>query len=345
MTTVAKPKTRNQTFECFKLLASVFVVFIHVKFPDRLGELMTCLARFAVPLFFAISGYYSYQTKSSRLAKRIVHILALNLLGSGIYLAWSVFSGFYLGNDVSELFWPKIYHIVRWILMGKDPYGGHLWFLPSLALAYGILWVYTRFYEDDSVNYRPLYTVSSLLMLVLLTCFELFPATEVSVPRVAFRNGFFFALPFLSLGIFLREHTERLFRAFCLTERKLLGIFLGALAFSVLEWYGIGNCEIYLGSMIAVPAVVLLCAGHPTISEGALASRILSRLGSVSTGVYLLHMVVREAYTPFVRWRIAGLLNHTEPYFEPIVVALLSILASVLFVLCRDLAAGIVKKK
>lgn len=345
MTTAATSKTRNQTFECFKLLASVFVVFIHVKFPGTMGEAMTCLARFAVPLFFTVSGYYSFQTGPDRLARRMVRLLTLNALGIVLYFVWYGFAMVYLGTGLPEMLWPRTYHVVRWLLMGVDPYWGHLWFLPSLALGYGILWGYTRFWGDARVDYRPVYTVSALLLLLMPACFEFFPAAQVSVPKFAFRNGLFFALPFLCLGIFLREYRDRILRAFCLTGKKLVWIILGAMAFSLLEWHGIGGCEIYLGTMIAVPAMVLLGSLRPTLTRSPLASGILSRLGAVSTGVYLLHLIVAEAYTPFVRWRVAGIAGDLEPWINPVVVAFLSILAGAFCIGCRDLVIRLRKKK
>lgn len=345
MVAMVQPKTRNQTFECMKLLASMFVVFIHFKFPGRLGELMTCLARFAVPLFFSISGYYSYRTKSSCLMRRILHLLMLNGFGILIYFAWNAFSMLYLGTDVPETTWLRTYHISLWLTMGVDPYWGYLWFLPSLALAYGILWGYTRLYEDHPSDFRPIYTAGFILMILLLTYAEFYPANNSAVHYFTYRNGFFFALPFLALGMFLRERQEQIVRAFGLTPKKLVWMILGTMAISVVEWHGIGACEIYLGTMLAVPALVLLAAIHPTITNRPVAARMLSVLGPVSAGVYLLHMAVIKAYIPFVRWRIVRIVGNLEPYCSPIVVALLSILASAFCVWCWALIRSVLKRK
>ena len=52
---------KNNTLELLKLFASYMVVFIHVLFYGNLGDAVDALARFAVPFFFLVSGYYSYQ--------------------------------------------------------------------------------------------------------------------------------------------------------------------------------------------------------------------------------------------------------------------------------------------
>ena len=71
------PIRRNEAMELFKLLASVLVVFIHVKFPGTVGSVTVSLARLAVPVFLAISGWFSFGTKPERLLKRLGHILVL----------------------------------------------------------------------------------------------------------------------------------------------------------------------------------------------------------------------------------------------------------------------------
>lgn len=348
MQTQTLKTARNQTMECLKLLAAVFVVFIHIKFPGRLGELMTCLARFAVPLFFTISGYFTYQAKSSRLGKRILHILKLQLLGLVVYFGWKSFLTLWTGGDLPEFLRfaiPDTYRLSRWIVVSIDPYWGHLWFLPALALSYGILWGYLRFFEEKTVDYRPLYLVSTLLMILQLTFGEFFPAAGMELPIYIYRNAFFCGLPFLTLGIFLREYRERIQKAFRLTEKKLVLIIFASMAFSAMEWHGIGTCEMYTGTVLAVAAMVLLAGSQPTVSRHPLAARVIARLGSVSTGVYLLHMAVMEAYTSFIRWRMELVLFDKEPYFSPIFIALISIIASAFCVWGWELVKRIFKKK
>ena len=50
---------RNTTLELMKLLASYAVVFIHVLFYGRFGIIVDAIARFAVPFFFLVSGFFS----------------------------------------------------------------------------------------------------------------------------------------------------------------------------------------------------------------------------------------------------------------------------------------------
>ena len=56
---------QNYKLDLFKCIAAYCVVLIHVPFPGMVGNAANCLARFAVPLFFLVSGYYS-RGRSSR---------------------------------------------------------------------------------------------------------------------------------------------------------------------------------------------------------------------------------------------------------------------------------------
>lgn len=53
-----KPRSRIQSLECFRLIASMLVVFIHCEGSGEFGSIMNCLARVAVPFFFIVSGYF-----------------------------------------------------------------------------------------------------------------------------------------------------------------------------------------------------------------------------------------------------------------------------------------------
>lgn len=76
-TPVTTKLQRNQTLECCRILAAVFVVFLHVPFPGTVGKTVNCLARLAVPLFFAISGWFSYGAEGRKLLRRMGRILLL----------------------------------------------------------------------------------------------------------------------------------------------------------------------------------------------------------------------------------------------------------------------------
>ena len=71
-------KKKNKCLNVMKGIGCIGVVFIHVQFPGEFGKVAFLLARYAVPLFFMISGYYAYgacQDKLKCRMKKIIRIL------------------------------------------------------------------------------------------------------------------------------------------------------------------------------------------------------------------------------------------------------------------------------
>ena len=64
-------KTRNSTLNALKGIACFSVVMLHCAFPGMVGKIIYGIARFAVPLFFAISGYYVYSCNSKDVIRRL----------------------------------------------------------------------------------------------------------------------------------------------------------------------------------------------------------------------------------------------------------------------------------
>ena len=207
------------------------------------------------------------------------------------------------------------------------------------------MWVYLRFFEREDVDYRPLYEIGTVLMFLQFLLDEFFLTLGVQIPFYAYRNAFLTGLPFLTLGLFLREYQQHLILTFRLTEKKLFGMIAVALGVSVFEWYGIGTCDVYCGTVLTVIAMVLYAAVHPTVARSPLVEHWICRMGSISTVVYLTHLSVLDFYSAFIRWRIEAVLFDKEAWLGPIFVALISIIASACCIWAWDLVKRIFKKK
>ena len=80
MDTSVKLSSRNQSMDCFKFVASLAVVLIHISFPGSVGALFTAIGSIAVPIFFAITGYFNYSASRASVARRLKSIVKLYLL-------------------------------------------------------------------------------------------------------------------------------------------------------------------------------------------------------------------------------------------------------------------------
>lgn len=322
MTSTQTTQKRNQTLEVCKLVASVFVVFLHVPFPGLFGSLVSCLSRAAVPLFFAISGWFSCRVEGKRLGKRLLHLWKLEGLGILIYGGYRCFIALYLGCSWQEC-WQAVTFpgekILRWLVLNVNPYAGHLWYLSAAAGCYLVLWGYGKLRRERPLSYRPLYMLAVVLMIAHFAMGEFARFTEIWVDYRVYRSGAFLGLPMFLMGVFLREHREKL-------QQKLQGrevlLVVGGMGLSILEWLSLGGAELYLGTVLAVAAMLLLADRNPGNH------RDLTRLGRMSTTVYLLHLMVLQVYQGFIKPGAQAVLGGTEPWLAPVLVVTVSLLTA-----------------
>lgn len=325
--------SRNQTLELFKLIAAFFVVVIHVPFPGEFGNLMSCLSRFAVPLFFAVSGYFSFGAGSGKVAKRLGHILWLNLLATGLSLLRKYCQLSYWDAGVlvklKELL-PTVEDLAQWVFFHVNPFSGELWYLTAIAVCYGVLWVYVRFFGEGTVDYRPLYGAAAVLFLIRFAVDLLRLGGVVPEPYYLFRDGFFLGLPMFTLGIFLRQYQDRIVEAFRLTSQKLALLLLLGVGLSLLQWNGLGAAELPLGAVLQVAVLLLFAAANPGQSGASRKESTLSRLGACTTGIYILHYPIYQDYVNAFQPQVQTLLGTKEPWLRPVLIFCTALLTTLL---------------
>ena len=308
---LALKSTRNLSLECCKLAAACFVVFLHIPFPGTFGQVIVCLSRFAVPLFFAVSGWFSFGASPEKLRKRFGHILLLELLGDVLYGSWRCLRDFLAGESLS---WclryqiPDVEALKLWLFWSADPFAGHLWYLSATCLCYGVLWAYTRLGKK---NYRPLYLVGLVL---LLGCFALGEFSRFTGLRVDYRicrSGLFTGLPVFVLGLFLRENREKL-------EKLGLPLALAGIALSLLEWKTLGSHDLYTGSLLTAAGILLATSRNPGIPSWL--TKAAAGFGSLSTTVYLTHLLLQELYGHYFQYTLEMRLGSNEPWLRPLVI-------------------------
>lgn len=317
--------------EICKLIASFFVVCIHVPFPGELGRIVSCLARFAVPMFFAISGFFSYRASCGKLQKRIWHIVKLNIVAVTIQIAWNLCATLLYGGTMAD--WVQTLHIgwidiVKWLVLNVNPFGWHLWYLASIFVCYVAVWGYARYYGDEKTDYFLLYILCVCLTAVhfLLGEFSWIFGIEVSyeIPR----NAVFFGLPMFTLGMFLRQYGECILEKIHLTTGKSVLLLLTSATISVLESRYMGNAELYLSTIVTVVILMLLSMRHRQLCTGIVGD-VINRFGAYSTVIYIVHMVVHEYYMGMQQYGIYLRLGELEMVLRPLIIITVSLLIAV----------------
>ena len=326
MTVVTEKKEKNQSVELCRLAAAIAVVFLHTPVPEPLGGWINCLARFAVPFFFMVSGYYSLNRDSDWVKQRLIRVLKLNLYASVLYCLWKYrkIQGSVLAFLHEQVFRKGI--LMDWLLRHINPMAGHLWFLAALVPCYFGLWLYVRFRKGK--DNRPLYLMGFFLMWVYFALAFLLPVSGVTIPYETCRNGWFLGLPLFLMGMFLHEHEKTIVEKFHLTTRKLVLLTLAGLLLSLMQWRSYGTSEIFLGTIPEMIGLMLLLTAHPVL-PGKHLKRITPRLGRISTVIYVIHMLLLEAYERNLLPWTEGFLGPWEVWLRPVFIAAASLAVAV----------------
>lgn len=326
--------------ECAKLIAAFFVVVIHVPFPGDFGNVISCLSRFAVPMFFAISGYFSYGADSKKLSRRFLHILKLNLLATAlvIFCKYQSMSHWDAGVllKLQQLMptWDKLF---RWAVLHVNPFSGELWYLTATLACYGVLWGYVRFFDQKPVTYRPLYLACTVLFLIRFFAGDLLRYFGAEIPFYIFRDGWFLGLPMFAMGMFLRQYQQRILSAVPLTGGKFLLLFAAAFALSFLQWEWMGKPELPLATVLQVALLILFTASHPSLGIPAgWGNALVSKFGFLSTAIYILHYRFYEYYAEQLQLPIEELLGGKEPWLRPVFIIFVTLIVSILLRLLLD---------
>lgn len=339
----------NQTFNLCKFVASLFVVLIHVRLPGDLGEYASCIARFAVPVFFAISGYFSFNLTAEKAGKRIRHILKLSIVSTLIYAAWGIWQTAFISNgNIFEYLTKTINEntLTKWLILGINPFSGHLWYLAAILTVYVILWAYIKFHGKESVNFKPLYTVSIISLLFQIILGTNADIMNFNVPFHIYRTALFCGLPMFAMGIFLRENAQQIIENFNLNALKQVGIILFGVFLTVLQWKGFGKAELPVGTVIEVFGLMLFMISHPKlplVSETK--NGLVNMLGNISLIVYINHMLFEKIIKAYAgKVELFGLITENE-FALPIAVILLSVTAGIIYDLVLNIAKSIKTKR
>ena len=324
-----------------KALACIFIILIHCKFPGFFGDLCEALARFGVPMFFAISGKFllsendvKVQEIRTKLSKKITALIKILV---PIWLFYTVYSLLYsLSIGYTPLRWASekynLFEFSRLILFnsGKFIYDftyafDHLWFIFALLYVYVLVFIFAKFVRKWAC---PLYIIFGTFLYILLLLQTYYPIRpfDISVSTwYVVRNWLFVGVPFTMLGLWFEDrlknniHICNLKTGWGLT---ILGILLTIVEFKL--W---GNKEVYLGSLFVVIGALILSA---SITESR--QNLFSFTGkSLSSYIYYMHVFVISLFGWFIdRINPDLYANALFMYLRPLIVILLTIAISLL---------------
>lgn len=272
---------RNYSLDTLKFVCAIFVIFIHTPQPEIWEIYITPLIRCAVPIFFMISGYFTYGKKDliHTILKRIIHLLTIFGIVFLLYFSFSLIS-----NSKDSLEHLSILFSYNFILLNSPPYCMHLWYIAAYIYVLLIMLIVEKYNL-----YKWLFLLTPILLLTALTIGKY---SEIILgncyPTNYTRNFLFTGLPFFTLGMIIKKAKQ-------LPNVYITGV--GCIVFYILGIIEVINIK-SLGDWYASTIFLSLSVFILFINIKQGKDNILSKVGREdSLYIYLLHFIIATGIT------------------------------------------------
>lgn len=264
---------KGQNYALHSLTGIILVVLTGVKF--NMGSLsqewLLAFGRFAMPLFFIISGYFLYSKdghSEDSLPRKAKHILLLIIFIKLLYLAIDVV---YYATGVISL----DYLINAFVTAEESTM--HVWFVYALLLLY-IWWWLMRRYQLNAKKIS--YTMSAIVLIacilfgVVLRAFGVDTFLGVSTLYINEIIYPFIGIPFFTIGYYLHMYREEFDEMF--STKALIIITLAGMIVPIITSFYVPKSTLYVGSIFTAVALFMLTFRVP---EDRLRCRFTEYLG------------------------------------------------------------------
>ena len=303
-----KEKQMNRCLNFIKAICCIGVVYTHLPFPNKLGMVISYFVKFAVPVFFMISGYFSYyddkNERCKRIPKKIIHILKLLVVSELIYgIVYFINNKNLLNLNFGEVIFK--------LFIGSF-FNGTLWFL------YALIWGYVMLYLIYKTGKEKIFCYLAPIVLVLHVIIRFLIKNQEFYNYAYFRNFLVFGLPFILMGVFIRQNNEKIKNMFS-NKICILGIIIGE-AIMVVEWLITKTAlDIYIGTIIYSFFIFVFAVKNPNkyINEK------IEFIGkNLSMYVYIIHVLAIDFSVTYI------CKSDIMKYFTPVVSIIISIVMS-----------------
>ncbi|MBD5444516.1 MAG: acyltransferase [Lachnospiraceae bacterium] len=338
----------NEGINVLKFIAVVLVILIHETFPAEVGLIAEGIAAMSVPVFFMVSGYYSYGADVYKLQKRALKIFKLMLLANFIYFCWDIAVEVLSGGNVSEWFKEScnVKRVLVFLITNESSLRGHLWFLGALLYSYLFFMIFAMYAEKGKSRLaeiirknqvRCLFIVCVLLLGLNIAGGEILTLCGKNIQIPYIRNWLFMGIPFFCMAYCIHAHEKDIYRIFSL---KMIWLWLAvSILLNVIEVWLMPPSGLYI-TTIFVNILTFLLA----LRTGKVRSTVLVRLGNLADKyglwVYILQIIVIKNLRWFyVRYGVDD--NIIIQILSPFIAIILSFVLSVIPVWI----AGVIKRR
>lgn len=279
---------KNHCLNVWKGIAAFAVVLIHCTLPGVPGEIIKGIARFAVPLFFLISGYFAYGREDAVLRRRESHILRLYVGAVAVYYLWAALRYFLSRRTFAqmgaELFPDGGRTVSDLLLFNRTAMAPHLWFMGALVYCYLFYRLLARKRLEERV-----YLLIPVLLAANLLLGEGRGLTGIVVPVRWIRSFWLTGFPFFLWGSWFACREKQ--GGLRLHRGAGIALVAAGMILSSVECLWSGYDELYVGSILTAEGLFRLALAFPDLGKGSLLARIGER---DSANIYLWHMLLRN---------------------------------------------------
>ncbi len=273
-------------FVCFLAVATLHVVTSPQRDVTQFA-IIDHLTRFAVPIFFMMSGHFFEKPGAHDIARIIPRAKRLLLMFGFWEVVYNVVNLFVLHTaDYPSTSIKLVYYLLYY---SSGP-AYHLWFLPHLVVTVFLFAILRRF------GFRVLLPLAGLFYLagLLLGPWVVLAGPDAAPLSVGVRNELFFGLPFFVLGAWLRDAKID----------ASMPVLLGGMAFGVVlqmfEGYAISRLGV---DSVFAPHDFLLGTALFSLSVFLIFRKLdlygptLAKLGRISAGIFCVHILFLNLFT------------------------------------------------
>ena len=343
---VVKKNERNTTLNLFEFIAACLIIFIHIHFPEPSGTLMNGLARFGVPLFFTVSGFYlikhdmSKEDLRKKLKSRIIRVSKLLIFSFIIYFVLGLITSLLGSHSQGILEYLKTtfsWKSIILLLVCNNPLVRTVnWFMIALIYSYVIIYVFVDlFLHKDWIKYL----LSSLLLFwiifrMIVCQFDLTLFGIDLSNRVLYGNWFANGLLFINFGMLLNKYKDKLIN---IPYKVLIVLLILCFVIQPLELYIFDYklhyvMSYFIGNILCVFTIISLSIKNPNILSN---SKFINQKGNYTMFIYIFHPAIITIIN-FIIKRLGLESNVLVSWIAPIIVLILAVASAMIFnkILC-----------
>lgn len=256
---------QNASINTLKGISCLVVVWLHCRFPGLIGDAIIYSFRFSLPIFFMVSGYYSYSKNDTWIISKMKQILKILICAEIFYGVWDVIQECVIHKNSLQMYVSEFFlnlHPIKVIFFGTL-FNNVLWYLYAVFWAWAIFLLLRRSgkMQKSYCLILPLLVAHICGRYIFQNHFE-FGENQV----FWFRSTLLFALPMMLIGEFFAEKSVIISEK--LTEIHALLLTVTGVGLLIGEYFYSGQyMDLHFSTVFIASGMFLYAQVRPDIGE------------------------------------------------------------------------------